>query len=65
MKCPPPKQVPTRGREGKELRCTCHRLLAEHTDDTIVLKCPRCKKKAYIKVGQTSPDREIVIEFHS
>lgn len=43
-----------------ELRCTCHRLLARVRNGKVVLRCPRCKTEAVLKVAGAS----LGVDYH-
>jgi Zn finger protein HypA/HybF involved in hydrogenase expression len=46
-----------------ELRCKCHRLLACVENNTVILRCPRCKKRAVLSLDVSSPAREVEVRF--
>ena len=49
--------------EDKDLRCKCNRLLAQVTQDCIVLKCPRCKRHAFLPMQGNRTSEVIEIKF--
>lgn len=59
------QQSPGPSAGSSEVRCECHRLLAQYQDGVIVLRCPRCKKQAVLSVTDASSPREIKVEFVS